>query len=344
MRAFGSGRSPSDVEPFLHDVFFGHPWVDPDLPSLAAVDRNGRLVGCLGVMPRPMILDGRPVRAAVTHNFLVDPEHRRGLTALALMQAMGGLGVDASFCEPNEAGRAVGQAVGARVVQSRARRWLWPLRPSALAARLARGGRTPSGVGGVLDTLASALDAMAHRLPGSPFRPARTGARAEPLTPDGWAETIERCTSAMRLRPVYSASSLAWLLRTLAATRRDQALRGRSVIDGGEVVGWFVYYARPRGVGRVLQLGATPHAATPHARGRVLDCLVRDALETGCLALSGASDPGWDDDTALATWPARERQSWPMVLTGSSDLRNVLESSDAFFTRLEGEGWLRFAF
>src|SRR6185436_8230405 len=50
--------------PGFRETFLGNPWADASLPSWVARD-GGRIVGVLGVMPRPMRLRGKPVRAAV---------------------------------------------------------------------------------------------------------------------------------------------------------------------------------------------------------------------------------------------------------------------------------------
>lgn len=339
MQAFGSARRAADVEAFLENVFLGHPWPDTDLPSLAAVDARGRVIGCLGVMPRPMSLNGRPLRAAVTHNFLVDPEHRRGLVALSLMQEQGRLGIEASFCEANEEGAAVAGALGARVIAARSTRWLWPLRPSALAARFVLGDRTTTRLGATAGAICSAVDAAARLVPGSPLRLRRPAGTAEPLEPEAMADAIERLSATSALRPTYTPEALAWLLRTLASTRRDQAVRARAVRKRGEVVGWFVYYARRGGVSRVLQMGGADDA-----RRDVLHHLLVDAFGQGSTAVSGSSDPAWDDELARGPCVVRGRKTWAMVHTTVHELPELLESPRAFFTRLEGEGWLRFAF
>src|SRR3989442_15899312 len=54
------------------EIFFGHPWRDDSLPSLVYEDNTRRIVGCVGVMPRRMSMNGRPIRAAISHTFMVE--------------------------------------------------------------------------------------------------------------------------------------------------------------------------------------------------------------------------------------------------------------------------------
>src|SRR5690606_2440400 len=54
------------VESRLHQILLGHPWQHADLPSLVARDEtSGEVVGFLGVVPRPMRLQGKTVWMSV---------------------------------------------------------------------------------------------------------------------------------------------------------------------------------------------------------------------------------------------------------------------------------------
>ena len=56
---------------FFHDVYLGNPWYEEQLSSLVYEEADGKITGFLGVMPRSMRIDGRPVRAAVSSMFMV---------------------------------------------------------------------------------------------------------------------------------------------------------------------------------------------------------------------------------------------------------------------------------
>jgi len=72
---------------FFHDVYLGNPWYEEELSSLVYEDADGKITGFLGVMPRSMRIDGRPVQAAVSSMFMVEPNSRSSLAALQLMKA-----------------------------------------------------------------------------------------------------------------------------------------------------------------------------------------------------------------------------------------------------------------
>src|SRR3954463_14771333 len=69
---------------FFHDVYLNNPWYDPRISPLICEEGNGKIIGFLGVMPRPLRLKGRSVQAATCSMFMVDPNHRFGLAAVQL--------------------------------------------------------------------------------------------------------------------------------------------------------------------------------------------------------------------------------------------------------------------
>src|SRR5438093_9236556 len=60
----GAAGSARPVGEYLREILFRNPWRDETLPSLVYEEAPGRIAGSLGVMPRDMILQGRPIRAA----------------------------------------------------------------------------------------------------------------------------------------------------------------------------------------------------------------------------------------------------------------------------------------
>src|SRR4051812_47338820 len=70
---------------YCRAMLFGNPWRELDIPSWVA-EENGQMVGLMAVLPRPMQFQGKPIRAAVPCQFMVDPERRNSLIALQLMK------------------------------------------------------------------------------------------------------------------------------------------------------------------------------------------------------------------------------------------------------------------
>lgn len=346
-RTFGpSEMPPAELRSYLAELFFRHPWPDDGIRSLVYEEGPGELVGCLGAMPRPMELAGEPIVAAVSHNFMVDPEHRSSMAAIELMRALFAGPQDLTLAEGNDSSRRLWTALGGSTSLAYSIRWTHPLRPARQALQvLERRGHLGRLAAAGLRPVAGLADAVAARLPGSPLRPAGHGAPAAELDPGSLAQGIDRLSRGRALRPRYDAGTLTWLLRALDL-RSDRgelrtALVGPDLEDGkAGPGGWYLYYARAGGVGDVLQVGATEQSA-----GTVLDHLLRDARRRGVVAVSGLLDPpllpALSERACL--FHRGRSATWLLVhgrgAAGDGAAR-ALHAGDAFFTRLEGEWWL----
>jgi len=340
LKGFPGARSRDAVEDFLTSIMFEHPWVDERMPSLGYEGPQGKLVGCIGVMPRPMTLNGEPVQAAVSNNFIADPDGQPGLAAFALMRSLRSSGADLILGEANATARDICERLGWFTVRNRSYRWLRPLRPAALGVDLLEGWRLPPHAARLLRPICRIPDALLARAPGSPLR-MRTPSRDDaPLDAPRLLELLAHVAKQCTLRPTYDVTSLSWLLETLRHTRREQVLRAGVVADdAGEVAGWYLYYSRPGGMARVLQLGAEEGC-----RSRVLRHLFHDAWRNGNNAVTGQADPAWTDDLVAASCFFREGGSWLIAHSPDPDTCRTLSSRDAFMSRLETEAWITFAF
>ena len=341
-QGFGEGAPRDELRTFLEDIFFGHPWLDDSLPSFAYVGKTGKLVGCLGSMPRPMLLDGAPIRAVVSHNFIVAPGQRDGLAAIKLLRALSAGAPDLTLADGNATARKISEALGARTLLPRSNRWFRVLRPAGLGVHLMNevltGWKAPPVVNRALTGLSMVPGTVARALSGSSRRSAPVDGDEGPDA-GSLVELMGRLTAHLALTPIYTEATFTWLLEILRRTRRDQTLRVASVGAPGEIVGWYVYYSRSGGVGRVLQLGAAPEA-----QERVLAHLFADALEEGNVALTGQSDPAWSSAFEATSCRIRPGRTWMLLHTSNRRVEQAFATSDVFLSRLEGEGWLHFGY
>ena len=338
-RTFGAGEIPAeDLPDYLRELFFEHPWADERVPSLVYQDPDGEVVGCLGVMPRPMALDGEPILAAVSHNFMVAPERRSTPVAFELMRALFAGPQDLSLAEGNDASRRIWTATGGSTSLLYSFRWTCPLRPARHALDLmGRRGHLGRPLAALLRPLAGAADRAAARLPRSPLRPPATALAAEELDGETLAACVERFSRRRALRPVYDARAIEWLFGALALRRDRGTLRKVLLRKGGEVAGWYLCYAPSGGAAYVIQIGATEESA-----GEVLDHLLADARARGSIAVTGLLDPPLLPALSERLAPFHRGRSATWLLTYGRDPRvlRALEAGDAFFTHLEGEWWL----
>lgn len=337
-RVFGvSAMSPSRAEAhaaYLEDIFIKHPWLDPAIPSLIYED-HGRIVGCLGVMPRSMSIRGRPVQAAVSHHFMVDPASRSTLAGVALLRAFFAGPQDLSLAEGNTASRTIWEALGGSTALLYSLRWVRPLRPSRYLLSCVGTGGWSRAVGRALHPFCRVMDRAAAGFPRSPFRFRTTSLEGATLTADGLLASLDEFSRDRALRPAYHRASLEWLLSLLARKKGRGTLRYVSVHDTrGVRLGWYLYYVNPGEMSEVLQLVAKPRTVRD-----VLGHLFADAWSRGAVAVSGQLDPPHMAAFVEANCLFRGG-SWMLIHSAHPDVRSSLQSGDAFLTRLEGEWWI----
>lgn len=328
-----SGVSHSECEAYFQHIFFANPWADPELPSWVAHE-GSHIVGFIGVLARPMRHRGRPVRAAVLTQLMVDPERPHGTAAaLLLRKALAGPQTLTISDGANEASRRMWQALGGLTSTLYSLQWRRLLRPAQYALRrLALGrARAVAALAKPFAVLADGCGARGRALRRPP------ALREDSLEPAALLEGLRRAAARVAVSPEYSLASLEWILDEAQAKRRHGELQARLLrSQGGHIAGWFLYYLNP-GTSKVLQVHASEDCE--HA---VLDHLFHHAWARGAAALEGRMEPSLA--RALGERHALFLSAMPYALLHSRDAEVLaaLARGDAFFSRLEGEWWLRF--
>ena len=116
-----------------------------------------------------------------------------------------------------------------------------PLKPFALALR----------------PLSRAVDGMAVRTPGSPFRQVAPSLSGGDLSPETLLACLSEFTHDRAVRPEYDVGSLKWLFDVLAQ-RSEHGLFQKTALRNtmGEIVGWYLYQLNGGGIAEVVQVGA----------------------------------------------------------------------------------------
>lgn len=321
---------------YLSQVLLHHPWRNDGLPSLVFEDGGGEITGCLGVMPRPMSFQGRPIIAAISHSFIVEPGKRSALVALELAKAFLSGPQDLSMAESGGVSRRIWEKFGGHATLLYSLCWTRPLQPTRYALSFLRRRGLPSVVGSLLHPICRAVDACAS-LVGGPFRfRAPVGFAAEldaPMLPGLVAEYAKE----RALRPQYNEHSADWLLQTMAQNQGRGRLHGVAVQDDRrETIGWYLYYGSRGAVGTVVQVGASKSRT-----GEVLDHLFHHARRQGLIAVSGQVDPGMFSDLAgKHCLFHHDGGSLLLVHSRHPEVLQAIDQGDAFLTRLEGEWWI----
>ncbi len=336
----GDGLASPALRGYLAETFCHHPWVDPALPSLVYEGAGGRIAGVLGVMRRPMTLHGRAVQAAVGHDFMVDPGARAPQAAVELARTFVAGPQDLTLADGNASSRRIWEALGGTTSVPHSLRWTRPLRPGRWALGFLRRRGLHVAVAGLAAPWCAALDTVATRMPGTPFHQTPPRASGAELTDAAHLACLREFFADRALRPDYDARSLAWLLGTLGRWGRPGALRKVIVRNPrGDVLGWYLYYLRPRGVAEVVQIGATRESI-----GEVLGHLFFDAWRGGGVAVSGQLDPAFAEALSRSHCVFDNGGFWLLLHGKHPEALAAIHRGDAQLTRLEGEGWMRLAF
>jgi hypothetical protein len=319
---------------YMREVLFDNPWHDPEMPSWVAVE-SGKIIGVESIVPRPMMHGKRMIRAAVSCQSYVHPAHR-GLAGIQLARALWNGPQDVLIADgASLMGAKVWEGMGGLVSPLHRLSWIRPVRPARSALAYAASRRPwlrPLAALG--RPFAAAADACLMRAAPLHCTPRL---HEEDLDPAKFLTAFQELGHQFTFRPVYEHRAFDWLLGQLRAKRRHGPLQARLVRDhNGKVAGWFLYYLNP-GLSRVLQL-----VARKDTTRAVLEHLFRHAADHGAGALEGRIEPRFTFD--MGNMQCFFQSSAELTLLHSRDpaIMASLMHGDAFFTRLEGEWWLRF--
>ena len=320
----GSGWM-QEYQDYFRNVFLNDAAIDSGLSSLV-FQREGRIAGFLGVMPRRMQFQGRPLLAAVCSQFVVDPAER-GQAGLQMLKRCVAGAQDLSLTdEAADCTRKIWEWCGGRTALPYSMHWIRPLRP--LQAALPR----------VLAPFARPIDAIVTA-PAGRLRPSQPPGSRALLDQAALLDCLQACINPCSLGPAYDAQSITWALERACRRTECGAVRALVVRDDSQVItGWFVYHARRGGHGEVLQMGAQPRQ-----HRHVLDHLLHDAWQQGVVMLAGRLEPAFAPPLSENGCLLYRRGYWTLVHSKRPEVAHALQRGDAFFSRLEGEWCLRFS-
>ena len=317
-------------------IFFDHPWFDPEIRSIL-YEKDGELLGFMGIVARPMMFKDRRIRMAVPTRFMVDAERGGALIAVQLLKHLATMPIDLAVNDSsNDVMREVWLRARAEVFHFSSLRWTRAFQPLEWARwRLRQGSGAAGTVGRWSRPATWPGDALVRRMGWNDFS-SGDGLRAEPtLDASRLLPVIEAEGARRSLRPVLDESTFAWQLAELGAGESIRRLRGAVVLDKRDRdVGWYLYIHEPRGPAEVLQLGAL--------RGReeaVFATLSAEAHDGGAIALTGRTDPRFLPALAHQRCTIKAGIPWSLLVSTDPDIVSALQCGDAHFSRLEGEWW-----
>jgi hypothetical protein len=322
----------------LTDLFLGHPWYDERYPSLVYQDSKGDIVGCIGVLPRPMQFKGRQVTAAITHSFMVEPGSRASMAALHLARRFFTGRQDISMADGNNSSRVIWEVCGGSASLLYSLCWTRPLRPCRYLLSFLANHGLPGSLASLMRPGARLADLIVARA--SPaFRFPAPEAEAEELPDEALAALLPELTRRLSLTPSYDPRSSAWLVDRLRRNTRYGTLQKVLVrAPNRRILGWYLYFLKPTGVAEVVHIATEKAGANP-----VLEHLFRHAWEQGAISISGQFDPalfGALSEKGCMFHHKSGANSWMMLHSKQPELIQAILAGDVFLSRLEGEWWI----
>lgn len=325
---------------YFREILFDNPWHALEVPSWVA-EEGGRICGVYAMMPRRMLLRGRPLRVAAACQFMVDRDRRNTLIALQLAKACLSGPQDLTFADgASEQVRRMWIGIGGTASLLYSLHWTRPLRPARFLLSLAEGrGALPRLASFAALAPCNAADALFARLRPNRFYREAIHFQEDALDSAAMLAGLHEILRGYALQPAYDQATLDWLLDQTARKSRHGKLRGRAVRDGERgLIGWYVYYLEASRIGEVVQL-----AALEGSFDVVLRLLLADAWRNGATALRGRLEPRFAQELSNRHCWLRTDSTWTLIHSRRADVLAAFERGDAFLSRLEGEWWLRFA-
>jgi hypothetical protein len=336
-------RSPKSTlrvkEDILSELLLNNPWDDERYPSLVFENRDGRIIGFLGVAPRKMVIKDRPIDVAISYNFAVDPDSRSSMAGISLVKAFLEGPQDLSFADSaNNTSRRLWERMNGMTVPSYSIYWKHPLRPSEFVAYHLRKRNRMKFLARAATPLCRFTDTIINKYwDGTKVHEDTDSYRIREVSVDELKQYIEQLSKGKSLRPVYTKENLSWLMNVAGKPRRFGQLQKEVVFDQhNKMAGWFIYYKNPGGESEVLQM-----QALPEKRVQVFSMLLQKVRQQGAIDITGRLDPEWVaviPNTAYCWYmPGRV---WMIAHSRDKEILQAFKAGDAFITRLEGDMWL----
>lgn len=338
LRVFKTGlRSDiSELATYLGVVFLENPWCDGD--SLSRVVTQGdRVIGCIGLIPRPFRFRDRTILVAAVSHVMVDPDFRgMGLGSQLLHSVFNGE-QDLTLSDvSNQALRRLWENQGGVTHALGCLAWERSFRPLRTASSVFAALPELFPLRALARPMSRLLDPTLIRSQRSRLHVAPSPCTVQPCEPMDQFDSMQAILASTTLSPIYTEESFSWLLRQLMEHPAISALKGAVVIsDDGSEIGWSIMVAREEVHGEIVQM-----VAIPGTERLVVQALFHDASRRGIQTLHGRASPSLVE--GLSARGAKLAREDPWVLVHSRDPEILIEllAGSSALSRLDGEWWV----
>lgn len=333
------GPPSSALIAYYRQIFFENPWRSDDVPSLLWRDSAGAVSGFMGMILRPMLCEGQPIRVSVGHRLMVDRRaSNAAFVAARLVRACLSGKQDLFLADGvGDLGRRVVLAAGGVSVPQYSMKWICPISPVAwfpnFLFQRSRLGRVAGLVARSWRVLHRVTRGRSRRFESHP-----NGAIGiEPISDEILLESICRSSAKLALKPSYDLGSLQWLLAVIRADPARGKLNGFALRGRGGVVGSCLYYANAYGGYEVIVIAGEGPAETRELLFTLIDIAYRE----GATCVFGRfeprlAEPLWE----LQCYLKPSRGCGTVVYSSTQRLVELVQMGDVFLSNLDGELWL----
>ena len=324
------------LQSYLGDLFFEHPWRDPELTSRVSVSADGMVNGFIGVLPLQMTYRGAAIRAALASSLMVDNPRQDPLAGARLLRSFITGPQDLSLGETSGPQvQRMWQRLGGSTVPTYSMDWERVLRPAQFGIAMLK---ERSWMAGWLRPVGLAVDTLLRVGKRRRFRVEPLDARIEraDINANELVALVRQFSARYELRPAWDDASLRWFLTHAARKEPFGDLIGRIVCGKNRApLGCYLYYGRPGGIALVLQIFSGRGDADTVIKG-----LLADVNDLGCVVVRGRSQPDLHD-ALLQNGCIFKRAPSVTMHSRNAGLLAAIRAGDALVTGLAGESWAR---
>jgi hypothetical protein len=332
MRSGGSSP-PSGLASYFEQTFLSHPWADPEIPCLVYEAKDGQIVAFIGAHVRRIRFDGREARLVYAGQLVSEPAaRRRGAGTVLCRDLLAGPQTLTMTDGATPTVAAIWEPLGGETAFLSSIVWTRVFRPGRAVRDRLRARERRRRWSALARPLLAVLDAGSRR-PMRPSLPDRLDPPQE-LSVATLLEHAQEAAAGARLRVDYDEAFLTWLLGEMAAVRTRGELIRREVRRGGRLIGWYVAYLKPGGIGQVMQI-----ATTDGAVDSVLDQLFAEAWTSGTAALQGRLEPPLFEPVSRRRCLLRHGER-VLLHSRKPEVREAVAAGGAALSRMDGEWWM----
>lgn len=334
-RAFRDGSTPpAEFVDYFEASFFGTPIYREADAGLVHRGEDGAIDSALLVIPMRVVVNGRIITGRLMSNYMTDPNRRTrgGADMVLTIRAR-----NQEFCFSDSANPVSAdhwKAVGGHVLPIQSLDFRRVFRPAGwIAAKLAP--RLPKWIGPALRITASPVDALLRRLlPRLAVLGATIGA---PIGTADFLKIAPGLVERFAVHPAWAPDELGWLLDMAARNMVAGPLHLREVRDAkGHLAGCLVFYARPGGTARVLNI-----LTRKGREALVVGALLAELDATGCVAVEGMAQPFLMEALGRQAGMSFVPRGAYCISTRHAEIIDAAKRGDVYLGGLMGEDWSR---